>query len=277
MYCGATPVFCDIEESTFNIDCEKIEGLITDKTVAIIPVDTFGNPCEIDRVVEIAHEHDLFVIEDAACAIGSIYRGCMCGTQADVGCYSFYAIKNMTTGGEGGCCLTGDDEIAEFLRSTADFGKTHSTGSFDLLGYNYRLSGIGAAIGKAQLKKLDAFIERKNELVSYYIKRFDEEGIYWLHPQTCLSGTVHSYQRFVCLVDKPFNRDQIIQSLKRDSIETTIGTYSLPDLPVFYSIGNCPVSADVFNRAISLPLYYSMTEEDVDTVIFSLKKIIEKG
>ena len=275
LYCGATPVFCDIEEDTFNIDPRKVASLVTDKTKAIIPVDTFGNPCDIKRIVR-AIGYDIPVIEDAACALGSMYYGHMCGYYSWIGCYSFYAIKNLTTGGEGGCCVTGDVELADAIRSYADFGKTYPVKTFDRIGYNYRLSGVGAAMGIAQLRKLDWMIKYKHRLVSYYKKRFFEENLYWLQPQVQLPNTQHSYQRFVCLIDPIVDRDKLIDGLRNMGVESTIGTYCLSDLPVFGEPRNCPVATDVFNRTISLPLHCYMTESDVDVVVSAIKKVVGK-
>ena len=274
IYVGADPIFCDIEKDTFNIDVEKIEALITPKTEAIIPVDTFGNPCDITRINEIAEEHDLKVIQDAACAIDSKIDDKCCGTEADIGCYSFYAIKTITTGGEGGCCLTNNDEYAEKIHSYADFGKTHPLKSFSQIGYNYRLSGVGAAMGMAQLRKLPLFTKKKKELVNYYKKRF-EESLDWIYPQEQLPNTKHSWQRFVCLLDKRINRDKMIEWLRKENIETTIGTWDLSTQPVFSS-KICPTSYYVYQHAISLPLYYEMPYEDVDYVIEKLIEFYKK-
>lgn len=275
MYCQARAVFCDIEKDTFNMDCAKIEDLITPNTKAIIPVDTFGNPCNIDRIMDIAEKHNLKVIEDAACAIDSEINGKCCGTEANIGCYSFYAIKTITTGGEGGACVTNNDEYAEKIRSYADFGKTYPLKSFKSVGYNYRLSGVGAAMGIAQLKKLPAFTKGKNDLVKYYKKRFDEENMDWIHPQRQLPHTQHSWQRFVCLLDDEINRDDIIDELRNSGIESTIGTWDLSCQPVFSS-KICPISYHVFQHAISLPLYYGMIEADIDFVIQKLKELDKK-
>ena len=275
MYCQARPIFCDIEKDTFNIDCKKIEDMITPNTKAIIPVDTFGNPCDIKTIKVIAEEHNLKVIEDAACAIDSKVNGKYCGTEADIGCYSFYAIKTMTTGGEGGCCLTNSDDYAETIRAYADFGKTYPLKSFSRVGYNYRLSGVGAAMGIAQLKKLPMFTKKKNELVKYYKKRFVEEDINWLHPQKQLQNTQHSWQRFVCLLDEKLNQKSIIEALRKEGVETTIGTWDLSSQPIFSS-EICPTSYFVFKHAISLPLYYTMTAEDVDYVIEKMNVTFSK-
>lgn len=271
MYCQARPVLCDIEKSTFNIDPEEIEELITEKTKAIIPVDTFGNPVDIKRINEIAEEHDLKVVEDAACAIDSKINGKYCGTEADIGCYSFYAIKTITTGGEGGCCLTNNGEYAAKIRSLADFGKTKPLKSFFQVGYNYRLSGVSAAIGIAQLRKLPSFTKKKNKLVSYYKKRLEEEGMDWIHPQEQLSHTQHSWQRFTCLLDKEINRDEMISALGQGGIEANIGTYDLSSQPVFLS-NIKPNSFFVSQHSVSLPLYYEMPFADVDYVI---EKLVE--
>ena len=170
LYCRAKPIFVDINSQTYNIDSALIEDKITDKTKAIIPVHTFGQPAEIDEIIELAEDHNLKVIEDAACALGAKYKDKYAGTLGDMGCFSFHARKGITTG-EGGMVVTDNKNIAEKIRNLSVFGMTSAWDrekstefiipEFTELGYNYKMSDITAAIGVAQLKKLDKIVERK--------------------------------------------------------------------------------------------------------------------
>ncbi|HEC89506.1 MAG TPA: DegT/DnrJ/EryC1/StrS family aminotransferase, partial [Thermoplasmatales archaeon] len=154
LFCNAKPVFCDVNPKTFNIDVEKIESLITDKTKAIMPVHLYGQPADMKPILEIAEKHDLYVIGDAAQAHGAEYDGRRVGSFGDVECFSFYPTKNMTTG-EGGMITTNIEEIAERARSIRNHGREKTKWGYEhnRLGYNYRMTDIAAAIGLEQLKK----------------------------------------------------------------------------------------------------------------------------
>ena len=161
LYSDATPVYADIDPKTFNLNPEKIEEKITDKTKAIVPVHLYGQPADMDPILEIAEKHDLKVIEDAAQAHGSTYKGKKIGSIGDLGCFSFYPTKNMTTG-EGGMVTTNDDDLAEKSAMIRAHGESKRYEQ-SLLGYNYRMTDIAASIGIVQLKSIDKFNEKRNE------------------------------------------------------------------------------------------------------------------
>jgi len=280
MYVGATPRFADIDIRTYNVDSYKIEELINDKTKAIIPVHTFGNPCKMDEMIKIARKNNLFVVEDAACAMGAKYKNKLVGTFGDIGCFSFHARKSITTG-EGGLVAVKDGKLAGTISRLSCFGmasawKRREAASLAIpefieLGYNYKLSDVLAAIGVAQFRKLKDLIQKRRHLAKYYDEKLQE--LDFVQVPFADKNVRHTYQSYVCLLDKKVNRNKIIIELKKLGVETQIGTYSSCIQPVYKSKDKCPVSIDVFNRAIALPMYYELTEQEVDKVVSSLKKV----
>ena len=270
VYCGATPVIADVDRGTFAIDPSDVERKITERTKAIVPVYPFGMPPECDEIIEIADDNGLWTVGDAACALGSEYKNTNVGAIFDVECFSTYAIKVISTG-EGGMITTDNEEIAEKARSLVDFGKTHPTVTFDKLGFNYRLSAIQAAIGICQLEKLDDFRDDRERSVMYYNRIM--EGIDWLKMQVKPPECRSSLQRLVFVNNSDTPTSEIIEGLRSMGVEAAIGTYSLCRQPYFEKYGTCPTSSDLFDRTISLPLYYKMPIEEIDYVVECLKKI----
>lgn len=283
LYCGAKPVFVDIDPRTYNIDSDLIDRCITKKTKVIIPVHTFGQPAEMDEIIRIAEEHDLRVIEDAACALGAKYKGKYAGTLADVGCFSFHARKCITTG-EGGMAVTNDKNLADNMRDLSVFGMTSAwdreksdkfiVPEFTRLGYNYKMSDITAAVGVAQLKKLNKVIKRKREIAKYWDEKLQE--IEFIEPPYVSKNVEHVYQGYVALVDKRLNRNKIIEELMKKGVQTNIGTYASHTHSVYNSRDKCPNSLEIFNRALALPLYYTLNEGDIDRVTSLIKKALER-
>jgi len=283
LYCGAKPVFVDINPKTYNIDVNLIEYKITNKTKAIIPVHTFGQPADMDPIMEIAEKHNLKVVEDAACAAGAKYKNKYVGTIGDIGCFSFHARKGITTG-EGGMIVTNNEELAKEIRSLSTFGMVSAWDrekskeivipEFVKLGYNYKMSDITAAVGVAQLRKLDKIIERKRELAKYWDEKLHETD--FIEPPFVDKKVFHVYQSYVALVDKRINRNKLIKKLSDNNIQTQIGTYSLHIQPVYNSKQKCPNSLRVFNEALSLPMHYMLKEEDIDIALKYIKKALEE-
>ena len=278
LYCGASPVFVDVDPRTYNIDPEEIEAKITDKTKAIMPVHTFGQPAEMERIMEIAHEHDLRVVEDAACALGAKYRDRFAGTIGDLGCFSFHARKGITTG-EGGMVVTDNSDYADNVRHLSVFGMTAAWDrerndrlaipEFQDVGYNYKMSDITAAVGVAQMKKIGEIIKRKQELASHWDERLGE--MEHILPPFVAEGMGHVYQSYISLVDKSINRDNLIERMAKEGIQTQIGTYSCHIQPVYRARDRCPRSFDIYTRALALPMYYSLTEADIDLAAEALR------
>ncbi len=281
LYCGARPIFIDIDLKTYNIDTESIEEKITDKTKAIIPVHTFGQPAEMDAIMKIAKLHDLKIIEDAACALGSKYKGKYAGTIGDAGCFSFHARKGITTG-EGGMVVTDNKDMAEKIRHLSVFGMTSAWDreksdkfiipTFRDAGFNYKMSDITAAVGVAQLRKLDRIIERKRELAKYWDEKL--QNMEFIAPPHVNENVKHIYQSYVSIVDKRIDRNRIIEMLIKKGIQTQIGTYASHIQPVYNFKSKCPNSLEIFNRSLALPMYYMLEENDIDIVAGYLNKVI---
>lgn len=282
MYCGATPVFVDVDIKTYNMNPDNIEEKITDNTKAIIPVHTFGQPADMDRIRNIAAENDLIVIEDAACAMGATYKGEYAGTCGNLGCISFHARKGITTG-EGGMVITNNQEYAQKIRNLSVFGMKSAwerenndfvIPEFTNLGYNYKMSDINAAVGVAQLKKINKIIKRKQMLAKYW----DEilESISGINPPYVSTDVSHVYQSYVAMVDKEINRNELITSLMKHGVQTQIGTYASHIQPVYNSRNECPTSLEIFERSLALPMYYTLKKEEIDKAASALRICLEE-
>ena len=283
LYCRAKPIFIDVDLKTYNMNPNLIEERITERTKAIIPVHTFGQAAEMDEIIEIAEDHNLKVIEDAACALGAKYKNKYTGTIGDIGCFSFHARKGVTTG-EGGMVVTNNEKLADKIRNLSVFGMTSAWDrersdkfiipEFTELGYNYKMGDITAAVGVAQLKKLDKIIARKRELAKYWDDNLREMD--FIEAPYVNENVKHIYQSYVALVDKRINRNKLIEVLMKKGIQTQIGTYASHIQPVYNSEDKCPSSLDIFNRSLALPMYYMLKEEDIDIVASYLKKALEE-
>ncbi len=283
LYCGAKPVFVDVDLRTYNINPERIEGKITERTKAIIPVHTFGQPAEMDRIKEISEKYDIKVIEDAACAFGAQYKGRYAGTIGDIGCFSFHARKGITTG-EGGMVVTNNEDLAKRIRELSVFGMRNAwdverTDEFVIpefinIGYNYKMSDIAAAIGVAQLKKLEKIIKRNIELAKYWDENLQEfEDI---EAPFVKENVKHIFQSYVALLNPNIKRNKIIQELMQKGVQTQIGTYASHIQPVYNSKEICPNSLEVFKRSLALPMYYMLNEESIEIATKFIKTALER-
>jgi dTDP-4-amino-4,6-dideoxygalactose transaminase len=283
LYCGAKPVFVDVDLRTYNINSELIEGKITERTKAIIPVHIFGQPAEMDRIKEISEKHDIKVIEDAACAFGAQYNGRYAGTIGDIGCFSFHARKGITTG-EGGMLVTNNEELAKRIRELSLFGMRNAWDvertnesvipEFVNIGYNYKMSDITAAVGVAQLKKLEKITKRKIELAKYWDEKLQD--IKDIEAPFVKENVKHIFQSYVTLLSPNIKRNRIIQELKQKGVQTQIGTYSSHIQPVYNSKEKCPNSLEIFNRSLALPMYYMLNEESIDIAAKYIKTALER-
>lgn len=283
LYCGAKPVFVDVDLRTYNINPELIEGKITERTKAIIPVHTFGQPAEMDRIKEISEKYNIKVIEDAACAFGAQYKGRYAGTIGDIGCFSFHARKGITTG-EGGMVVTNNEDLAQRIRELSIFGMrkvgdVERTDEFVIpifvnMGYNYKMSDIAAAIGVAQLKKLEKIIRRKIELAKYWDEKLQE--IEDIEAPFVKENVKHIFQSYVALLNPNIKRNKIIQELMQKGVQTQIGTYASHIQPVYNSKEKCPNSLEVYNRSLALPMYYMLNEESIGIAARYIKTALER-
>jgi perosamine synthetase len=261
--CGATPVFADIEEESFNISPDSLKEQVTGKTKAVIGVHLFGQPFAIEPVSEICKDRGISLIEDAAQAHGAMYHGKKVGAFGAAGCFSFYPTKNMTAG-EGGMVTTNDPALSERMRRFINHGQAEKY-LHTSIGYNFRLTDIGAAIGLAQLNKLDAFNAKRRETAAYYDKHIDRTGI--ILPEVT-PGVKHVYHQYVIRVtgECRLTRDQLAIVLMEKGIGTAVH-YPIPlhGQPVFLEYAkksHCPVVDTLVKEVLSLPVHPLVTEEE---------------
>lgn len=271
--CGATPVFADVDPRTYGIDPNSVRELITAKTKAVMGVHLFGQPFDINALQEICSDHKLMFFEDAAQAHGSEYRGRRVGGFGTFGSFSFYPTKNMTAG-EGGMITTGDPEVARRARLYTNHGQSEKY-LHTLIGYNYRMTDIAAAIGLVQLEKLDAYTSKRIENARYYDTHIRAPGI---TPPTVMPGVRHVYHQYVIRVREecPLSRDELIIHLKNQGIGSAIHyPIALPDQPVFAGTSyECPVARSLAQSVLSLPVHPGVTLDDCERVCRVLNDLI---
>jgi len=287
---NAKPVFVDVEKDTYNIDPAKIEEKITDKTKAIIVVHYAGHACEMDKIMEIAEKYDLYVIEDAAHAIGSKYKDKKIGSIGDATCFSFYATKNITTA-EGGMITTNRGDLADKMRILSLHGiskdawkRYSSEGSWyyeiAYSGYKYNMSDLQASIGIHQMKKLDQMQKRREEIADMYNKSFGQ--IPQITIPTVKSYATHAWHLYPIQVNSDLlsiNRNEFIEALKAENIGTSVHFIPLHLHPYYkekygFKGDDFPIAESLYNNEISLPIYPKMEDKDVEDVISAVKKII---
>jgi dTDP-4-amino-4,6-dideoxygalactose transaminase/nucleoside-diphosphate-sugar epimerase len=285
---GAKPVFVDVERDTLNLDASLLEQHITPATRAIIPVHMAGQACDMDAIHRVAERHGIPVVEDAAHAIGTTYRGRKIGTVSPLTCFSFYPTKNMTTI-EGGLVTTDDDELADKVRILSFGGisrdawkRYSSAGSahWQLLyaGFKYNMTDIQAAVGLPQIGKLDGFIEQREAHVQRYREILaGTVGVSWLADRPWGRHTRHLFEILVEPEQLTIDRDGFLAALRAENIGTGIHFISLHLQPYYKAMGYTPASlpeADwVSQRIISLPLYPGMTSQDVEGVAEAVRRI----
>ena len=286
---GANPVFCDIREDTFNIDENLIEDLITSKTKAIYAVDYAGFPCEMDKINEIANRHGLFVIEDAAQAVGSTYKGRYAGTLTEFGCFSFHETKNYVMG-EGGAIVVNEDkymERAEIIREKGTNRRNVLRGLVDKytwhdIGSSFLPSDLLAAILSAQMERYDEILEKRmNVWNTYYngLECLEKEGL--LRRPVLPEDIEHNAHMFCIVLPDEDTRTNLINSLKEKGISSYICYVPLHSSPYGQKLGYTPemlpVTEDLGKRILRLPLYVDMTTEDTLYVVDEISKSLKRG
>lgn len=274
-YTGATCVFVDIDPDTWTIDPSCIRQAITSKTKAIMLVHTFGHPAEMEEILKIASEYGLFVIEDAAPAIGAQYKGKFVGGFGDVACFSFQGAK-MTVSGEGGMLLTNDEHIYQRAKLLASMGRTDSKAVFwsDMLGFQYTMSNLTAALALAQLERVDELMAKKRQVFDWYAERLKNvQGIKIIKEKP---GCTSNYCYPSILLEAPItaDRDDILAGLKQLNIHARPGFPRMSRFPVFEQRFENPVAKSVEQRGISLPSAANLNEADIDFVCQSLISLI---
>lgn len=280
LYVGAKPVFVDIDPDTYNMDSKKIEEKITKKTKAILVVHIFGQAADMDPILKIAKKHKLKIIEDACESIGADYKGRKVGTFGESAIFAFYPNKQMTTG-EGGMVATNNKKIYDLCRSLRNQGRLENMQWLDhnCLGYNYRLDEMSAAMGLAQIKKINFLISKRREIADWYN--------YFLSPYKKIikipeigENNTHTWFVYVVLIkNKKISRNIFIRNLVLKGISTK--PY-LPSIHLFsfyrelfgYKEGDFPISESVSNRALALPFYIGLKESDIKYISGSLVKTL---
>jgi perosamine synthetase len=279
-YTGAKPVLVDAELSTWNIDTSKIEDKITKRTKAIMPVHTYGHPVDLDPIVELAKKYDLYIVEDAAESHGAEYKGKKTGCIGDIGCFSFYANKIITTG-EGGMIVTNNEELAEkarWLRAHA-FGKHGKHFYHEALGFGYRMSALQAALGLAQLEHIDEFISIRRNNAKLYNSLLSELGEkIALPPEAPWAKNV--YWMYSILIQDNFgiSRDELMKRLELEGIETRTFFYPIHVQPIYekqYRGEHFPVADELSRKGINLPSGNNLTANEVTYVCECIKKYAE--
>ena len=273
----AKPIFADVKPDTFNIDPEQIQEKITEKTKAIIPVDFYGQLCDYDKINKIAKENNLLVIEDACQAVNASFGGKKAGSFGDIGCFSFYATKNMTCG-EGGAITTDNKEYADKAKLFRQHGMS-ALGAYDYndIGYNYRTTDINAAILLEQLKKIEELTEKRIKNAEYFNENLkDVQGI---ETPFVKKGFKHVYHQYTVKVDGfKLSRDKLMEHLKERGIDCRV-YYPKPlhlcenFRKLGYKEGDFPVTEELNKQILSLPVYPSLTDKELDKIARTIKEI----
>ncbi len=273
-YTGAKPVFVDIEPDSWCISPDAIRKAITPKTKGIMIVHSFGHPAKMDEIKEIATEHNLKLIEDAAPSLGSRFQGRLTGTFGDVACFSFQGAK-IAASGEGGILVTNNEEIYKKALLLANMGRTDSKAVFwsDMLGFQYTIGNISAALALAQVERIDELVANKRKIFGYYHARLkDIPGLKLLVEQEgCLSN--YTYPSLLLEDSIKANRDDIIKRLKARNIHPRPTFPRMSTFPTLEARFPNPIAAKISQRGISLPAAHNLVEEDIDFVVESLLEL----
>lgn len=267
-YLGAAPVFVDVLPDTWCIDPERAEAAITRRTKAIIATHIYGNLCDMDSLLAIGRRRGIPVVEDAAEAIGSIYHGKRAGSIGAFGAFSFHGTKTVTTG-EGGAFVTNDDALYEKALTLSNHGRVRGQAKQfwpDVVGFKYKMSNPQAAIGCAQMGRIDGLIAKKRKIFTYYAEHLRELPLK-MNPE--YTGTCNGYwmPTIVADEDAAFDREELLSSFKADDIDGRVFFWPLSMLPMFEAKPENRVSYGLFNRALNLPSYHDIKESELDRVI----------
>jgi UDP-4-amino-4,6-dideoxy-N-acetyl-beta-L-altrosamine transaminase len=290
LYCGGKPIFADIDPITYNIDPKEIEKKITDRTKAIIPVDYTGQSVDMDAIKDISNKHNLIVIEDAAHALGSEYKGKKVGSQADLIEFSFHPVKPITTG-EGGLVTTNNEALYNKMLQFRTHGITrdsnvlfHNEGPWyyeqRLLGFNYRITDIQSALGISQMLRIDDFIRRRREIVRRYQEAFQKvKEIILPYEPTYSNSGCHLYVIRMRPELLKATRKEIFEALYAENIGVNVHYIPVYYHPYYkelgYEKGLCPNAEKLYEEIITLPLFPALTDEDIEDVIQAVYKVFD--
>lgn len=289
LYCGATPVFIDVDPQTYNLDVAQITSKVTDRTRAVIAVHLFGRCVDMDAL-RAGLPADVAIVEDAACAAGASWNGKPSGSLGDVAAFSFHPRKSVTTG-EGGMVTTADAELAERMNQLRNHGATLSEEQrhhgprpyllpeFNLLGFNYRMTDLQGAVGLVQLGKLDGFIDERARWADYYCDQL--AGIDWLRLPSAPAGGRHGWQAFVTYIDPakaPIPRNDMMEILQAKGISTRPGTHAVHMLAYYrdrfgFNPEDFPGARDCNDHTMAIPLHNRMAAEDYAYVVEAIRQL----
>ncbi len=272
---GATPVCVDISADTYTLDPERASEAVTPQTRAVMPVHLFGQPADLDPILDLAEDRELAVLEDASQSHGALYRGHRVGSLGTVGSFSFYPSKLITTG-EGGMVVTDEDELAEYCRKFRQHGEAKKY-EHEILGFNYRMTDLAAAIGIEQLKKIDRFIEARSRNAAYLTKAL--QGIEGLDVPKVMPGRTHVFYQYILRVKEefPLIRDEAVERLKASGVE------SRPSYPIpihrqraFRDVGRateCPVAETLLPQMLEIPVHPLLSSSDLDKIVGAMETL----
>lgn len=275
LYVGAKPVFIDVLKDSWCMDAAKIEASITSKTKGIIVVHLYGNLVEMDAIKAVAKKHNLWILEDAAEGLGSEYKGQKAGSIGDIGVFSFHGTKTMTTG-EGGILVTNNETYIERAKILNDHGRNPKIGKtfwMEEYGYKYKMSNLQAALGCAQISRMDELVDKKRLIFSWYKDLLiDVDG--QLNPEN--DGTKNSYWLPTLILSEKYNfdREAFFVYSKKNNIDTRPFFYPLSSLPMFTKVDTNTVSYSIYERGINLPSFHDITLEQVERVCQVLKDFL---
>ncbi len=279
-YTGAQPVFVDSRPDYWGIDPEKIEKAITARTRAIVPVHLYGHPCDMDAVMAVAKKYNLYIVEDAAEAHGAEYKKKKVGSFGKIACFSFFGNKVITTG-EGGMCLTDDNQLAERMRVLRDHGMNPDKKYwYDVIGFNYRMTNMQAAMGVAQLAKLEKFVAKKREIANWYsegLRELQERKLVALHPEMPWARGI--YWMYSILINDAYgkSRDELMNELDKSGIETRPLFYPIHVMPPYQSGSTFPVAEELSRKGINLPSSVKLTRQNVAEIIRRVRQFSALG
>ena len=274
-YCGATPVFADLDPATFNLDASRLSALVTEKTKVILPVHLYGQPAEMDTIQEVARTHGLVVIEDAAQAHGAEYRGRRVGSLADMACFSFYPTKNMGAYGEAGAVVTANAEFAASLRRLRNWGQTKRY-EHAIRGYNYRMEGLQGAILRVKLRHVEAWTEARRALARAYDHRLRGAGVVTPHALPHVRHVYHAYT-----IRAP-HRDALAAGLNAAGIQASVHYPIAVHLqPAYrdprYAEGSLPMAEQAAREVLSMPIYPELRPDQVAEVCAAVARLTSSG
>ena len=280
-FTGARPIFVDVRPDIGTIDPDALTDSLTPRTRGVIAVDAFGQCADYEPLASFCKRHGLFLVEDAAAAVGATYRGRPSGSLADVACFSLHAWKGVTSG-EGGVIVTDDPQIAETARMLSCFGvvsafERHQSDdlaipSFELLGYNYKLSDIQAAVALVQLGRLPEMLKIRRTIADIYGERLSQ--VPGVEPPAEADDREHTWQAYAVALDPGISRGRVARTLRSTGIEVGIGTFASHLQPVYGDAPACPTSADLFRRQMTIPMHANLTEVQAEYVASSLASVV---